>query len=92
METATETRYIVRTHDLPNVTVDEVEWECDTCHLGLYESEEEAWRAAEGHLDAYLRDSYVARYIMVQELDERIDRAEKARFDVRKRIGGPLFG
>ena len=92
METKTETRYIVRTHDLPHVTVDAIEWERDTCHLGLYETEEQAWRAAEEHVLRYLRDAESARRIMLEELEQRIDTTKDELQRVRRCIHYSLMG
>lgn len=86
-----EKRWTVRTHDLPRTEIVEVEWERDTCSLGLYETREDALRAAEEHVLTYWGQSCGARDIVVKELDKRVEAAERELRAVRQRIHDELL-
>lgn len=92
MQTTTETRWMVRTDSLPEVNVVPVEYEHDTCSLGLHETKEQAWRSAEEHVLHYLRDAESARRIMLEEIEERIDAAKGELRQVRRNIHDSLMG
>lgn len=89
--TVTETRWVVRAHNLPEVTVEPQAWEPGTDQRGLYTTREAALRAAAELVQDSLRESQAARHVILQELDSRIRASERQLRAVHQQIHDELL-